>query len=245
MEERAKQRAQKRQELAQLYEEKKKLQELHEQEEQKRREAEAVQKANQEKEKKRMAKLEELRAKEEAKLEKEREQQKMEDARDYYRQRLLEKYIWKTFLFLAEQRLRKVECADRQRRTSLQRQLLRKLKHAAAIQVFHRNQEMDKLTRVAENFEEFNLQTKVLRILKTHARDEAAVCRIYKKQVRDRFLVARVFATWVKLHQFLRAENQIIADTQHRIVTKFRKIKLGRKVLEALSDNAETEKINQ
>lgn len=44
--------------------------------------------------------------------------------------------------------------------------------------------------------------------------------------------------TWIKLQNFLVQENRIIGDAQEKIVSKFRKIRLGRKALEALSDYA-------
>jgi hypothetical protein len=50
--------------------------------------------------------------------------------------------------------------------------------------------------------------------------------------------------TWIKLQRFLKEESKIIGEAQEKIVLKFRKIRLGRKVFEALTDFAQEQKIS-
>jgi hypothetical protein len=48
-----------------------------------------------------------------------------------------------------------------------------------------------------------------------------------------------------KLTMFLKEENQIILEHQMKVVRKFRLIKMGRKIVAALRDHAEDEKVNR
>ena len=79
--------------------------------------------------------------------------------------------------------------------------------------------------------------------LKSNIREERLDVEFYQKKVYKKYLKIRVLKTWIKLQNFIKAENSIIAEQQSKIVAKFRKIKLCRKALEALSDHAQNEKI--
>ena len=71
---------------------------------------------------------------------------------------------------------------------------------------------MKKLTSIAVSFEEFNMQTRVVNALKQNIREERLDALFYQKKVYQKHLKINVFKTWIKLQNFMKAENQIIAD---------------------------------
>lgn len=179
-----------------------------------------------------------MRAKEDAKLEKETEIQRIEEARQYYRAQLLRKYIWNTFEVLIKERDHKNNKADSKCLKWQKKNLFKKLRHAVQIKMFENEKEIGRLTQIAESFEEFNIQTRVMQILKSNVKEQSKDADFYRKRIYEKHLKMRALKMWVKLQHFLREENKIVADQQSKLVKKFRKIKFCRKVLEALSDHA-------
>jgi hypothetical protein len=80
--------------------------------------------------------------------------------------------------------------------------------------------------------------------LKENVRHEQLDGIYYQKTVHHKHLVKRCMLTWIKLQRFLKEESKIIGEAQEKIVLKFRKIRLGRKVFEALTDFAQEQKIS-
>jgi hypothetical protein len=78
----------------------------------------------------------------------------------------------------------------------------------------------------------------VINALRANIREETLDVTFYRKKVYEKHLKVRCLKTWIKLQNFLKAENTIIAEQQTKIVAKFRKIKLCRKALEAMTDHA-------
>jgi hypothetical protein len=100
------------------------------------KEIETQQKINEEKEKKRQTKIDEMKAKEDAKLEKEKELERIENARAYYKEHIMRKYILATFEHLIKIRDQKKLRADRQSQKWSKKHLLTKLNHAAQITLY-------------------------------------------------------------------------------------------------------------
>ena len=71
---------------------------------------------------------------------------------------------------------------------------------------------MKKLSSIAENFEEFNIQTKILNALKANIREQALDAQFYQKNVHHKHLKIRCLKTWIKLQNFIKAENKIIGE---------------------------------
>ena len=79
-----------------------------------------------------------MRLKEQARLEKEVELQKIKDCRELYNQKLLRKYILGTFFKLREERNLKNQKADTQNLKQVKKWALTKLKLAVEIQVYEK-----------------------------------------------------------------------------------------------------------
>ena len=79
-----------------------------------------------------------MRLKEQARLEKEMELQKIKDCRELYNQKLLRKYILGTFFKLREERNLKNQKADTQNLKQVKKWALTKLKLAVEIQVYEK-----------------------------------------------------------------------------------------------------------
>ena len=93
-----------------------------------------------EKEKKKQAKIDEMKAKEEVKMEKEREFERIENARDYYKEHIIRKYILATFEHLIKVRDQKQKKADSQCNQWQKRNLFTKLNHAVQITMYEQEQ---------------------------------------------------------------------------------------------------------
>lgn len=118
-----------------------------------------------EKEKKRQAKIEQMKMQEEIKNEKEREIQKIKDMRRFYESKLLRKYILGTFFKLKEIQDQKLEKACKNEEKNLKRFLLNKLRTATNICQFEHEKEEKRLTKIGVSFLEFNLSLKVFQSL--------------------------------------------------------------------------------
>ena len=165
MEARAKLRQQKREELQQIYEEKKRIQEEERLQKQKEEEMAALQKMADEKEQRRQAKMEEMRQKEEARREREQELGRIQAAREYFELSLLRKYILGTFQKLIALKRQRISRADNHHIKWIKKHGLQKLKTGIEIQKFEQKQEMDKKEKTACTFHEFNTKVKVLQLL--------------------------------------------------------------------------------
>ena len=128
---------------------------------------------------------------------------------------------------------------------SLKRSLLRKLRTATQIQRYEEEQDMNKKSETAYAFNEFNQKMSVLNSLRQHCKIGRADAQLHQQKVRNKYLLKRTFALWVKLQDFLRKENQILDAHRANVVNRFRQIKLGRRVLMALQDEAQDAKIQK
>lgn len=81
--------------------------------------------------------------------------------------------------------------------------------------------------------------------LRRNVKESRAETRLYQQKVRDKHLLRRTLLLWIKLQDFLRKENEILDAHRMNIVTRFRQIKLGRRVLMALQDEAQESKIQR
>ena len=102
----------------------------------------------------------------ETKQEKEREIQRVQDARVYYQKHLLRKYILGTFQKLIEIKRSKEEEADSFRSFSIKRHGLQKLRTATQIQMYEREKLEQKQMDHASAFWEYNLLLKVLKCIR-------------------------------------------------------------------------------
>lgn len=238
MEQRAKLRAQKRQDLQKLYEEKKKIQQEQERQEKERQEEEAKKQKEAEKEKRRQAKLDEERLKEEERMRKEQLVENIKMARQWHQKQLLRRYILGTFKWLMNRKQNQIISAENLREKQLKRALIHKLRTAIEIQKYEVEQEVSKMSKTAYAFREFNLKVRVFNSLKQNKSDNRLIMKHHRRQIYEKHLQRRIFTLWIKVQHFIRKENVILNEHRSIIITKFRAIKLGRKVLVALQDEA-------
>lgn len=94
------------------------------------------------------------------------------------------------------------------------------------------------MSKTAYAFREFNMKIRVYNLLKQHRTENELIVRHYQKKIYDKYLQRRVLRLWLKVQDFTKRENVILNEHRSIIINKFRQIKLGRKVLVALQDEA-------
>ena len=168
------------------------------------------------------------------------EAQRIEDAREYYKQGLLRRWILGTFKKLIHQRDQKYERVQAIKHKYQKMTMLKKLRHACEISQYEKQKEMERLEELADSFLEFNLQTKAVQSLRQNRIESVCDKDLFKRKVYEKHLLKRTLNTWIKLQKYIRDENRILEEQRQKIVSRFRTIKIARKVLEALGDHAQT-----
>eukprot|EP00347_Sterkiella_histriomuscorum_P024200 403331963 len=235
MEQRAKERKDKRDQLDKIYQEKRQKQEEEKIQAMLKIEEEKKKKIQQEREAKIMRKKEEMQKLEEAKKLQELEQLKLKNAREYYNRGLMIKYVMLPLGQLVDLAQNKMLKASQHDLYRIKRKGLRQLIDSVRQQKYEEQLKQDQQERMADRLYQIN----TLKLAINQLQQNLVQCRLEKKRLQKRYcfrIKHKTYQAWKLALPDLINERKQIEIKEELLVSKFRLRRVGKQIIQAIKE---------